>query len=166
MRREPCLLPVRRATKSTEGSYSPSALPSSHFALAALLAQGADCGTPHGWEKIPNQASRHTACSYTFPPLTFPHSLAGLRSLALFRHGFHVLRWREVALKAAPTSEASLLHTQDPQPGMVGDNPATPLQQGAQIPQPGHAALSLHLPYHPPQHLQNPMSKTEDHAAN
>lgn len=157
MRREPCLLPVRRATKSSKESHSLLALSRCHFAPAV---QGAACGIPHGWENIPNQEKADTAHSYIFPCLTFPHGLAGLRSLALFHQGFQVL-----ILRGFASTSASLLHTQDLLPGMVGNNSITPLQQGAQILQIGHVAVSPADPYHPPQHLQNPTSKTEDNAA-
>lgn len=146
MRREPCLLPVRRATKSTKGSHSPLALPSSHRALAVLLAQGAACGTPHGG-RAPQTRQADTQRSLMLFPLYFllvPSLVWGLWPFSIMV--VPVLRSSGFALKAAATSEASLLCTQDLQPGMVGDNPATPLQQGAQMPQPGYTAVSLHLP--------------------
>lgn len=145
MRREPCSLPVRRATKSSKESPSLLALLRCHFPLAV---QGAACCIPHGWENIPNQAD--TAHSYIFPLLTFPHGLTCLRSLALLHDGFQVLILRGFALKVALTPEISFLHTQDLQPGMVGNNSITPLQQGAQILRIGHVALSPADHYQPP----------------
>lgn len=113
---------------------------------AAPPVQGAACSIPRGWGTSQTRQA-DTQLTPALFPLTFPCSLSSLRSPAISHRGFHVAQTEGGgAFKAAPTTEAALHHTHDLQPGMVGDNSATSLQQSVQIPQPGHAAPSLHLP--------------------
>lgn len=101
MRRDLCLLPVRRATKSTKESHSSLVLPGSHSAVEAVpLVQGAACSIPHGWGTSQTRQA-DTQLTLALFPLTFPCSLSGLRSPAISHHGFHVAQTEGGCIKSS-----------------------------------------------------------------